>query len=161
MKKREKDFCRLTAVYADVLRAAREAGYKKPEQALSKLITRGDIAAEIRRMSENSRSVYRDAAAGGLYRLACGAPGDAITLALCDSVPLSRLKELELSAVQEIKRTDKGVEIKFCDRIKALDKLAELEDRGASKGAGSLIDAITRSAQALSASPVEEDAREV
>ena len=161
MKKREKDFCRLAAVYADLNRAAREAGYKKPEKALPKLVTRSDIAAEIRRMSENSRSIYRDAAAGGLYRLACGDPADAMTVALCDSVPLTRLKEMDLSAVQEIKRTDRGVEIKFCDRIKALDRLAELTDSGVSQSAGSLIEAIMRSAEALSGTSFEEDEREV
>lgn len=147
----------MAAVYADLRRAAREAGYKEPGKALVKMITRDDIAAEIRKMSGNSRSVFRSTAAGALYRLACGDVSDAMTLALSDCVPLTRLKEMDLSAVQEIKRTDKGVEIKFCDRIKALDKLSGLEDEDAARGSGSLIDAILRSAEALSGTSPEED----
>lgn len=161
LKRKEKSFCRLAALYPDLKRAALEAGFKDPEKALAKLLSREDIAAEIGRISRNAREVFRNVAASGLYRLACGDSGDAMTLVFSECVPLTRLKEMDLSAVQEIKRTDKGVEVKFCDRIKALDKLRELADSDSAHGSGSLIDAIRRSAEALSCAAPGGDGNEL
>lgn len=149
MKVREKEFCRLMAVYADPRRAAREAGYRRPETVLSQLLTREDIAQEIEKLSTNAQKIYRSTVACGLFRLACGDVGDAAELALSDKLGVERLRELDLSCVQEIKRTDKGVELKLCDRIKALDRLAEMIGESSEYGGG-LEEAMLRSAQALS-----------
>ncbi len=158
MKPREKEFCRRLALCADPLRAAREAGYKHPEQSLCRLMGREDIAGEVNRLSRNMRSMYESAAVCGLYHLAYGGAGDALTLLYSESLTPERLKELDLSRVSEIKRTDKGVEIKFCDRVKAIEKLTELLRVGSQNGsAGGLLDAMRLSAQALGNRSVVED----
>ena len=158
MKTKEKEFCRLTALTADPLRAAREAGYKRPEESLSKLIGREDIAEEIRRLSRNMRSVYESTAVCGLYRLAYGGVGDALTLLYGDHFAPEELRKMDLTRVSEIKRTDKGVEIRFCDRVKAIDKLCEL--LGGSRdpeASGGLLEAMLLSAKALSGESEAED----
>lgn len=150
MKPRERQFCRLLTVCADPLLAAEKAGFRDPLKALADLTGREDIAAEIRRLSENIRSIYQSTAVCGLYRLACGGVGDALTLVYSDALTPEKLRELDLNSVQEIKRTDKGIEIKFCDRVKALDKLGEmLTAEGGKNTSGGLLDAIVRSAEAI------------
>lgn len=155
MKPREKDFCRLMTAYADPLRAAREAGYKKPERASIELMTRDDISGEISRLSENVRSIYERSAVCGLYRLAYGGIGDPLTLLYREDLTDKELGSLDLLNVSEIKRTkDKSIEIKFFDRIKAIEKLNELlGSDSAKRESGGLLDAIMRSAEALGSNP--------
>ena len=150
MKPKEKEFCRLMTVYADPVRAAREAGYKHPESAWSALAAKEEIVGEIRRRCENIRSIYESTAVCGLYRLAYGDVSDTLTLLYREHLSEDALRALDLRNVSEIKRTDKSVEVKFVDRIKAADKLMELQDAGAAheKGSG-LLDAILTSAEAL------------
>ena len=150
MKPKEAEFCRLMTVYADPVTAAREAGFKHPERAWTELSARKEIVGEIRRRCENIRSIYESTAICGLYRLAYGGASDALTLLYRDELSEDDLNLLDLRNVSEIKRTDKGIEIKFCDRIKAIDKLHELCGSGAEQGQGTgLLDAIRLSAQAL------------
>ena len=105
---------------------------------------------EIRRRCENIRSIYESTAVCGLYRLAYGGVSDALTLLYRDDLSEEDLRMLDLRNVSEIKRTDKGIEVKFCDRIKAIDKLQELLGSGTEHGNGSgLLDAILSSAEAL------------
>lgn len=149
MKPREREFCRLMTVNADPIKAAREAGYRHPEKAWSELSANEEIVSEIRRRCENIRSVYEHTAICGLYKLACGGVSDALTLLYREDLSEDKLRSLDLRNVSEIKRTDKGVEIKFCDRIKAIDKLQELTG-GTVRGNGSgLLNAILTSAEAL------------
>ena len=150
MKQKEKEFCRQMTVTADPIRAARQAGYRRPEKASAQLLAREDIAEEIRRLCRNLRSVYESTAVCGLYRLACGGVGDALVPVYRDDLSPEKLGELDLSCVSEIKRTDKGVEVKLCDRIKAMDKLFELIGAPREQGSGSLLEAMVLSAEALS-----------
>lgn len=153
MKPREKEFCRLMTVYADPIRAAREAGYKHPQDAWSELSAREEIVSEIRRRCENIRSIYESTAICGLYRLAYGGVNDALTLIHREVIREEDLQKLDLRNVSEIKRTDKGVEIRFCDRMKAVDQLQEILGSGAGHGSSAgLLDAIMLSAEALGSS---------
>ena len=65
----------------------------------------------------------------GLRRLAFGSCNDAVKLAFADELPpQEELDRLDLYNVAEIKRVrGGGVEVKVFDRIKALEKLGELE----------------------------------
>ncbi|MBQ3264313.1 MAG: hypothetical protein IJH07_00915 [Ruminococcus sp.] len=151
MKPKEKEFCRLMTVYADPVRAAREAGFKHPEKAWSELAAREEIVGEIRRRSENIRSIYESTAVCGMYRLAYGGVSDALTLLYREELSADELNKLDLRNISEVKRTDKGLEVKFCDRIKAAEKLKELSERDTRQGGSSgLLDAILLSAEALS-----------
>ena len=159
MKPREKEFCRLMTVVADPIKAARKAGYKHPERAWSELSAREEIVSEIRRRCENIRSIYESAAVCGLYRLAYGGVNDALTFINREIIREENLRALDLRNVSEIKKTDKGIEVKFCDRIKAVEKLQELlkSTGGQGNGAG-LLDAIMMSASALGRHGSDEDA---
>lgn len=71
----------------------------------------------------------------GLRRLAFGEIHDAVLLLFADEGEiLNRLGELDLYNVSEIKRPrGGGMEIKFFDRIKALEKLREASDSSKSE----------------------------
>ena len=145
------------AVCGDPERAAREAGCRHPER-WSRLLCRSDIAAEIRRCAEVLRSVYVSTAVSGLYRLSFGRTGDALRLLYCESPTPEELDALDLTGVAEIKRTkDKSVEIKFFDRIKALERLNDaLTSSGETNTSAGLLEAMHASAHALSRLPAAE-----
>jgi len=87
----------------------------------------------------------------GLRRLAFGSCKDAVTLAFSDELPPQGvIEKLDLFNVSEIKRDrGGGVEIKLFDRLKALEKLYELETAQDGKNmAAGLIEALTASAGA-------------
>ena len=150
MKPKEKEFCRLMTVYADPIRAAREAGYKHPEKSWAELASEDEIVSEIRRLCSNMRSIYENAAVCGLYRLAYGGVSDALTLIYREDLSDRELSALDLTNVSEIKKTDKGIEVKFCDRIKAIGALSQISGTQTTEGEGSgLLDAIRMSARAL------------
>ena len=66
----------------------------------------------------------------GLKRLAFGSCKDAVVLAFTEELPPPEvIEKLDLFNVSEIKRVKGGgVEIKLFDRLKALEKLFELEN---------------------------------
>lgn len=80
----------------------------------------------------------------GLERLAYGRVNDAAALAFADEVTPAMLAKADLFNVSEIKRIKGGgVEIKFFDRQKALERLCELNERdGADSRARELVEAI-------------------
>ena len=158
MRPREKEFCLLTAVLGDPEEAARRAGWKQPENAWPGLISREDIAGEISRTAKNVGGVYRDILPCAVFRLLTADNSDAVRLLNREAVTDEELRRADLSGVAEMKKTDKGVEIKFFDRIKALDKLYEIGGADGEGGSsGGLIEAMMLSAQALRGAPVRED----
>jgi hypothetical protein len=157
LKHREEEFCRLVAVLGDPAAAARMAGYRDPQDRWPSLIAREDIAREIRRASRTVRGVYEDAARCSLYRVMFSDNTDALRLLYRETIPDEELAGLNLSGVAEIKRTkDKSVEIKFFDRLKALDKLSDADGEPGST-AGGLLEAMRLSARAILASRDEDD----
>ncbi len=81
----------------------------------------------------------------GLRELAFGEVNDAVRLAFSDEMPSPEmLAGMRLFNVSEIKRVKGGgVEIKFFDRIKALEKLYECSHAGDSgAAAASLLEAL-------------------
>ena len=151
MKKREKEFCRLTVVTGNPQTAARRAGYRHPDEVWPELVTRPDIAAEIRQVAREVSKVFRDTLLCSVFRMMTAENNDALRLLYHEQMSDEEIAGMNLSGVAEIKRTkDKSVEIKFFDRIKALDRLSELND-AADDGtsSGGLIEAMRLSAQAL------------
>lgn len=151
MKKREKEFCRLTVVLGNPQTAAARAGYRHPDEVWPELIAREDVASEIRRVAREVSKVFRDTLLCSVFRLMTSENNDALRLIYHDQMSDEEIGTLNLSGVAEIKRTkDKSVEIKFFDRIRALDKLSELNDTVSdSASAGGLLEAMRLSAQAL------------
>ena len=84
----------------------------------------------------------------GLMKLAFGDISDAVSLLyLSDKEALERLPKLKLFNVSEIKRPKGGgMEIKFFDRIKACEKLAEQATEKSGEGLG-FYEALEKSAE--------------
>jgi len=121
----------------DPERAAEEAGcedgfgvlgWKSTRERLEQM--RSAAAGELRREDALRR----------LAQLAFGRANDAVRLALCPKEvdPAA----LDLSAVAEFKVTDKGVEVKLVDRVRALETLCGLLGEGGGGGAEELYRAL-------------------
>ena len=83
------------------------------------------LISQLRELTADSGSV-----AAGLRRLAFGSCADAVYLVFAEELPPADIiEELDLFNVSEIKRVKGGgVEVKLFDRMKALEKLYELEN---------------------------------
>lgn len=150
IKAMRKRFCCLYAVLGDAEEAAVRAGFSR-EEAL-------DEAAACLKNSACKRTVRElrkvlddgDAVLSGLRRLAFGNCNDGVLLAFADELPPPEtLEKLDLFNISEIKRVrGGGVEVKMFDRMKALEKLYELENLFADRSkASGLIEALTASAE--------------
>lgn len=64
-----------------------------------------------------------------LRKLADRPVNDAVKLAFLTPETADQAKDLDLSGLTELKRSDKGVEIKFVDQIKVLEMMRELMER--------------------------------
>lgn len=64
-----------------------------------------------------------------LKRLADQPVNDGVKLAFLTPETADRVEGLNLSGVTELKRTDKGVEVKFVDPIKVLEMMRELMEQ--------------------------------
>lgn len=94
------------------------------------------------------KKVTKKEVSEGLRRLAFGEIKDAVYLLFeNEDTALKSLPSLDLFNVSEIKRVKGGgMEIKFFDRLKALDKLAELVGSEDRQSALSFYDALEKSA---------------
>lgn len=134
---RRQAFCRAYLQTMDPQRAAQLAGCR---DGFSTLEVR-QVQKRLDEMREASAAqICREDILRRLVQLAFGPVNDAVRLALEGKE--ANLEELDLSAVSEFKVTDKGVEIRFVDRLRALDALREmLEEKGG--GAEELYRALT------------------
>ncbi len=143
-------FCCWYVLLGSVEEAALKAGFSS-EDALAEGIAclkSKDCQRKIREV----RNIVSDGESviSGLKRLAFGKCSDAVKLAFSEELPPPHILErLDLFNVSEIKRAKGGVvEIRFSDRLKALEKLYELENAFSdSDKAKGLIDALTSSAE--------------
>lgn len=151
LTKKEKLFCMYFANSADAVRSAIDAGYSKcPIQKAMTLLSRSDVADEIATIAKENSRVMSKVARCGYKRLAFGSIADAISLLYMESPTKKQLQDMDLFMVSEIKKPKDGaMEIKFYDRLKALEKLSD-EQEDSSGGNNSLIDAIKLGAQNLS-----------
>lgn len=125
---REKQFCGFYVNSGNVKEAAICAGYTQPEKAGSTLLLRDDINEEIERLFRRKTKNFRQRACAGYERLAFGNVSDAVRLMLSENPLDENLDKYDLFNVAEIKRPKDGaMEIKFFDRIKALEKLENAE----------------------------------
>ena len=142
------DFCCYYVMLGDVTESAVKAGFDR-KNALKegiKLLNSAKckkIISRIRNAVSGSNNV-----ATGLKRLAFGNCTDAVYLVFADELPphdvISRLDLFNVSEIKRIKGN--GVEIKFFDRLKALEKLFEMENTFSDKDkATDLIKALTDS----------------
>ncbi|MDE6092790.1 MAG: terminase small subunit, partial [Ruminococcus sp.] len=107
---------------------------------------------ECRNIISRLKNVVSDSGnvSAGLKRLAFGNCSDAVYLVFADELPPPDIIErLDLFNVSEIKRVKGGgVEVKLFDRLKALEKLFELENAFSDRDkAADLIEALSASAE--------------
>lgn len=130
LKNKLNSFCCNYVTLGSVEEAAVRAGFPR-ESALSEGIELlkteecRQLIAKLRELLSDSGSV-----AAGLKRLAFGSCTDAVYLVFADELPPAEvIGRLDLFNVSEIKRVKGGgVEVKLFDRMKALEKLFELEN---------------------------------
>lgn len=146
---KEKTFCNCFVSCGSADEAAYSAGFvRNPKRSGEELLCREDIADEIKRLGKCRTSSLSEIATVGYRRLAFGKISDAVSLLYMENPSREQLEHMDLFLVSEIKRPKDGsMEIKFFDRLKALEKLtddSEKEDR-----ATPFYDAIAKGAQAL------------
>ena len=141
-------FCAYYAQTRNGREAAAKCGYRFAGRTAAKLLRRSDIRAQIMKLDREQALAQSDIAAG-YARLAFGCVSDAVALALAPQTENANLEEMDLFSVSEIKCGKNGVEIKFFDRLKAMEKLDALTSRSESETAKELFKAIGQGANAL------------
>ena len=78
-------------------------------------------------MEKRCGSISREDILRRMDRLARAKVNDGVKLAFLDEMPLEEIQKLNLTALAEFKRSGTGtVEVKFIDRVRALEALCEL-----------------------------------
>ena len=140
MKEKQEDgrFCRAYLRTMDPERAAAEIGRRDGYAMLEKRATQQKL--EQMRCAAADQ-LKREDVLRQLARLAFGRVDDAVQLALhrgdLDT------GGLELSAISELRVTEKGVEVKLVDRVRALESLWKLLDTGETQESDPLYQALT------------------
>lgn len=151
LSKKEELFCILYSMSRDARGSAARAGYRvSPQKAAARLLCRHDISQRIEQLCLD-RAVTPQEVAEGLRRLAFAPCADAVRLMLFgDGMAQSDIENLDLYNVAEIKRPKGGgLEIKFFDRLKALERLVSLTGAGTA-GASDLLRALNEGAASIS-----------
>lgn len=143
-------FCCYYVMLGDIAESAVRAGFNRNDALTEgiKLLESENCRKTISRL-KNTLSDYGNVSAG-LKRLAFGNCSDAVYLVFADELPPSDvIQSLDLFNVSEIKRVKGGgVEVKLFDRLKALEKLFELENSFSDRDkANDLIKALSDSAE--------------
>ena len=127
LSEKELLFCRCYVAAGDSKEAALRAGYGVLSARMGvKLLGRESIRAEIERQYEQQRRSYRSRACSGYERLAFGNTADAVRLLYMEAPDTAALEKMDFFNIAEIKRPKDGaMEIKFFDRLRALEKLEQ------------------------------------
>ena len=128
LKEKEKLFCSYFCESRNARNAAAKAGYGiLTHRSAVKLLAREEIRKEIERI-DRTRLVSAEEVISGYRQLAFGSVADALKLVYYDEQPdRYALETLDLFNVSEIKKPKGGgIEIKFFDRLKALEHLEAL-----------------------------------
>ncbi|MBR4868693.1 MAG: terminase small subunit [Clostridia bacterium] len=150
MNDKEKLFCRYYMLTGNPREAAARAGYRlMPERWGLKLLERTSVREYLSALEK--RLPLTESGRYGLERIAFGSTADAIRLLLSEMPPTAEeLETMDLFMISEIKRPKGGgVEIKFFDRLKAMELLCSLRDEGNSEQALPFYQALTEGARKL------------
>ena len=120
-------FCRAYLRTMDPMRAAEETGMR---DGCALLRDRGVRARLEQLRGDWNAQILREDAIRRLTELAFGRANDAAAMALAGPGGTADTEGLDLSAVSELKVTDKGIEVKFIDRVRALETLCSLMGSG-------------------------------
>ena len=137
-------FCRAFLRTMDPERAATESGRRDGFSSLKKRTIR-ELLDEMRISAANQ--IRKEDVIRRLAQLAFGRANDAVSFALHPEK--AEPDAMDLSAVAEFKVTDKGVEVKLIDRLKALELLYGLLGSDDESGAEELYRALEDAAGQL------------
>ena len=122
---KEKRFCYYIATHRTLREAAALVGYATPIISGIKLMLKPAIKAYIQKLKEVDDNAGEVAA--GLRSIAFGSIADAVKLVIAKDVSEIDVDTLDLQMVSELKFSKGGgVEVKFFDRIKALERLKDV-----------------------------------
>lgn len=130
LKEKEKLFCYYYSESRNARNAAIRAGYPiMTSRNAARLMSREDIRKEIERI-DATRLVTTQELVSGYRQLAFGTVADALKLVYREDCPDSfEIENLDLFNISEIKKPKGGgIEIKFFDRMKALEHLEALSN---------------------------------
>lgn len=130
LTKKELIFCQNYINTGNAAEAARFAGYKvMPHQKASELLLKRKIKEKIESMYKEKRKNLSYCATIGYERLAFGSISDSIKLLFSENLRPEDLDKMDLFNISEIKKPKEGaMEIKFFDRIRALEKLEQINN---------------------------------
>ena len=148
LTKREKLFISLYAKTRDARSSAALAGYSAPRLSAHRLLARQEIASEISRAIA-AQTPPPDESAQGYRRLSFGSTADAVILLRnWETLTDSDIEKLDLFNVSEIRLPKSGgMEIRFFDRLKALEKLEN--SRSCTSAGDDLLAALREGAEKL------------
>lgn len=148
LTKKEIEFCRNYCVTNNLRESAAAAGYRFPATAGLKLLDSEKIQNELKK--RKFKKVQKNEVVTGLKRIAFGSVADAVKLMFNAEKTESEIDNLDLFSISEIKINSKGgLEIKFFDRIKAMEKLLEISDASDTEKDNSFLDAILKGSEML------------
>ena len=131
LTKKERLFCGCYVECGNAEEAARKAGFpKERETAGAELLCREDITEEISRLLFQREELLRYKVQCGYERLVFSSPSDSVKLLFMQEPSPRALEELDLFNIAEIRKPKDGsIEIKFYDRLRALEKMSGLQDQ--------------------------------
>lgn len=149
LSSKERLFCTYYCLSRNGREAAAKSGYIFPEKSAARLLRKKEIKEEIERSDREKRASQKDIISG-YYRLAFGCFADAVSLLFRDDITSEEISRMDLYNISDIKRKKGGdIEIKFFDRLKALEHLQQISGNEEKNDASSLFSAIEKGALAL------------
>ncbi len=148
MKPKELLFCTLYRRTGNAREAAARAGFRLwPERQGLRLLARREVQQRLAELSDAADPLPTGEA--GLRRIAFGSVADAVGLLFTPPGEKTELEGLDLFMISEIKSAKGGgLEMKFYDRLKALELLSALSSER-SAAAAPLYEALSEGARRL------------
>lgn len=130
ISKKENKFCEYYTETGDIKESAVRAGYKNnPEKTGIELLYTEKISNKIKKLYEIKKKNLIYQTIVGYEKLAFGNISDCIKLLFCENLNFNDLKKMNLFNISEIKKPKDGsMEIKFFDRMRALEKLEQIDN---------------------------------
>ncbi len=129
LSKKELAFCYQYIKTGNAKEAAMLAGYKNnPEQKGTELMAKSKISQKVEEIYFDKKKNLIYKAMTGYERLAFGSISDSVKLLFAENLRSEDLDKMNLFNISEIKKPKDGaMEIKFFDRLRALEKLEQVD----------------------------------
>ncbi|MBO6127067.1 MAG: terminase small subunit [Clostridia bacterium] len=128
LSNKEKAFCYYLVETGNPTEAFSISGMQTGKENIQELVTDENIREEIKKIYEIKKQNLAIKSEIGYERLAFGEISDPIKLMFVKNYDENQIKNMNLFNISEIKRLKDGtIEIKFFDRMKALEKLYQIQ----------------------------------